>query len=58
MMRAMMRQHLALTTKEAVARLQGNWSADIAAYDQVHAEILHMSAMLTDGIVQQFSARF
>ena len=58
MMRAMMKQHLALTTKEAVARLQGNWNADIAAYDQVHAEILHMSAMLTDGIVRQFAARF
>jgi hypothetical protein len=58
MMRAMMKQHLALTTKEAVARLQGNWAADIAAYDQVHAEILHMSAMLSDGIVRQFSARF
>jgi hypothetical protein len=58
MMRAMMRQHLALTTKEAVARLQGNWAADIAAYDQVHAEILQMSAMLSDGIVRQFSARF
>jgi hypothetical protein len=58
MMRAMMRQHLALTTKEAVARLQGKWAADIAAYDQVHAEILQMSAMLSDGIVRQFSARF
>jgi hypothetical protein len=58
MMRAMMKQHLALTTKEAVARLQGKWAADIAAYDQVHAEILHMSAMLTEGIVRQFAARF
>jgi len=58
MMRAMMKQHLALTTKEAVARLQGNWKADVAAYDQVHAEILHMSEMLSDGIVSQFSVRF
>ena len=58
MMRAMMKQHLALTTREAVARLQGNWKADVAAYDQVHAEILHMSAMLSDGILRQFSNRF
>lgn len=36
----------------------GNWTADVAAYDQVHAEILRMSAMLSDGIVRQFSARF
>ena len=55
---AMMKQHLALTTKEAVARLQGNWSADISAYDQVHAEILKMSDMLSTGIVRQFPRRF
>jgi hypothetical protein len=58
MMRAMMKQHLALTTNEAVARLQGNWKADVAAYDQVHVEILHMSAMLSDGIIRQFASRF
>ena len=53
-----MNQHLAPTTKEAAARLVGNWQADVAAYDQVHAEILHMSEMLSDGIVRQFSMRF
>jgi hypothetical protein len=58
MMRSMMKQHLALTTNEGVARLQGKWAADIAAYDQVHAEILHMSSMLSDGIIRQFSTRF
>jgi hypothetical protein len=54
----MMKQHLALTTKEAVARLQGNWIADVAAYDQVHGEILKMSNMLSSGIVRQFPNRF
>jgi hypothetical protein len=58
MMRTMMKQHLALTTKEAVARLQGNWTADVRAYDQVHAEILSMSHMLSNGIVRQFPSRF
>ena len=58
MTNAMMRQHRALTTKEAVARLQGNWSADVRAYDQVHAEILGMSHMLSSGIVRQFPSRF
>ena len=48
----------ALTTQEAVARLQGNWTADVAAYDQVHRHILHMSDLLSDGIVKQFPARF
>jgi hypothetical protein len=58
MTNTMMKQHLALTTKEAVARLQGNWAADVAAYDQVHAEILEMSAMLSSGIIRQFPHRF
>ena len=57
-MKAEMHMHLKLTTDEAVARLQGNWSADVAAYDQVVNHILHMSDMLTDGIVKQFPARF
>jgi hypothetical protein len=55
---AMMKQHLALTTKEAAARLQGDWSADVRAYDQVHAEILRMSHMLSSGIIRQFPNRF
>jgi hypothetical protein len=58
MMNTMMRQHLALTTKEATARLQGNWTADVDACDQVHAEILKMADMLSSGIVRQFANRF
>jgi hypothetical protein len=57
-MKAEMHRHLALTTQEAVARLQGNWSGDVAAYDRVHVHILHMADMLTAGIVAQFPARF
>jgi hypothetical protein len=58
MTNAMMRQHLALTTKEAAARLQGKWAADVAAYDQVHTEILEMADMLSSGIIRQFPSRF
>jgi len=54
----MMEDHLALTTEEAVARLQGKWGADIRAYDKVHAEILEMSDMLSSGLVAQFPSRF
>lgn len=54
----MMNNHLKLTTNEAVARLQGNWKADIAAYDKVRAEILMMSDTLAKGIVRQFPGRF
>lgn len=42
-MRSMMRAHLDLTTKEAVARLKSDWAGDIKAYDEVHQEILHMA---------------
>ena len=57
-MRKMMRDHLNLTTEEVVARLQGNWAADIAAFDKVHQQILHMADMLTAGIVKQHSEKF
>jgi hypothetical protein len=57
-MKAEMHRHLDLTTQEAVARLQGNWTADVAAYDKVHRHILHMSDMLSEGIIKQFPARF
>jgi predicted component of type VI protein secretion system len=57
-MKAMMRDHLRLTTNEVVARLQGTWAADVRAYDRIHLQILHMSDMLSDGLVEQFPNRF
>ena len=54
----MMREHLDITLEEAVARLQGNHAADIAAYDELHVQILHMADMLSDGIVRQFPNAF
>jgi hypothetical protein len=57
-MKAEMHMHLKLTTDEAVARLQGKWTTDVAAYDKVNRHILHMSDMLSDGIVKQFPSRF
>ena len=53
-MRAMMREHLDLTTAELVARLHKDWSADAAAYDRIHAQILKMADMLAAGIAAQF----
>ena len=58
LLEAEMRTHLKLTTNEAVARLHGDWAGDVAAYDQVHRHILHMSDLLADGIVRQFPTRF
>ena len=57
-MKAMLREHLKLTTDEAVARLQGDWAADVAAYDQIHLQALGMADMLSSGLVAQFPARF
>jgi hypothetical protein len=57
-MKQMMREHLDLTLAEAVARLQGDWAADIAAYERVHQEILHMADMLSAGIIRQFPKQF
>ena len=57
-MKAELRRHLKLTTEEAVARLQGNWPADVAAYDEIHHHALHLSDLLSAGIVKQFPNRF
>jgi len=54
-MESMMKSHLDLTLEEATARLDGDWAADVAAYDRVHEQILEMSSMLTKGIVAQFA---
>jgi hypothetical protein len=53
-----MHMHLQLTTEEAVAHLQGDWDADVAAYDKVHDHILHMADLLSNGLIKQFPSRF
>jgi hypothetical protein len=56
--KAMMREHLRLTTNEVVARLQHDWAADVRAYDRIHRQALHMADMLSRGLVKQFPGRF
>jgi hypothetical protein len=57
-MKSELRMHLKLTTEEAVARLQGNWAADVVAYDKIHRHALHFADLLSTGIVKQFPKRF
>jgi hypothetical protein len=57
-MKSMMSEHLDLTTAEVVARLQSDWTGDIAAFDRVHGQIMHMADMLSDGIIAQFPKAF
>ena len=57
-MRAMMKAHLDRTLDEALARLDGRYADDIDAYEQIHADILEMADMLSDGIIAQFPDKF
>jgi hypothetical protein len=57
-LKAELHMHLQLTTEEAVARLQGDWAADVAAYDRVHVHMLHLADVLSDGLIKQFPRRF
>jgi len=57
-MKAHMKDHLDLTLEEAVARLQGRYADDIAAYDKIHVQILSMADMLSGGIIAQFPEKF
>jgi hypothetical protein len=54
----MMKDHLDRTTEEVVARHDGDWTADVAAYDKVHAQVLEMADMLSDGIIANFPSKF
>ena len=57
-MREMMAEHLEWTLAEAVARLNADWDADLAAYDRIHRDILQMADMLSIGIINQFPGKF
>ncbi len=56
-LRQAMHHHLALTLEETQARLRGDWTADVAAYDAIHAHILQLADVLTAGIAAQFPDR-
>jgi hypothetical protein len=50
----MLNEHLALTTQEAVARLQKNWTEDQVTFDRIYDQAMGMADMLSSGILKQF----
>ncbi|HTI28852.1 MAG TPA: glycosyltransferase [Methylomirabilota bacterium] len=50
--------HLKLTKDETVARIKGDWAADVTAFDDIYTEILVLADALCNGIVAQFPDRF
>lgn len=50
--------HLKLTKDEAVARLNGDWAADVRAFDDIFTEIMVLADVIHDGLVAQFPDRF
>jgi hypothetical protein len=57
-LQAAMQMHLDLVLAQAQARLDGDYAADIAAYDQGHDHILEFADVLSNGIIAQFPDMF
>ena len=57
-LRSMLNEHLVLTKAEAAARLTGNYTGDIATFDQIHKYANGMSDAIVAGIVKQFPEKF
>ncbi|OQB13859.1 MAG: hypothetical protein BWY15_01487 [Firmicutes bacterium ADurb.Bin193] len=55
MWQAMLHEHLKITEEEAVLRLTGQYSADVALYDEIEAQGLEMADFMAEGIINQFN---
>lgn len=54
-MRALLGTHLDRTTAESTTRLEGDWAADVVAYDAVVTNILQTADVLSTGISRHLS---
>ncbi|WP_426445834.1 glycosyltransferase [Paenibacillus sp. S-38] len=57
-LKAMMERHLQLVADALQARLKQDWDADIRAFDQGEAHLLHLADTLAQGIIKQFPKKF
>ena len=53
----MLNEHLALTTQEATARIQMRWTDDVATFDKIFDQSMHMADALSSGIIRQFPGK-
>ena len=51
-------EHLDATLEEATTHLTGDFAGEVAAYDLVHDLALEMADFFSNGVMQQFPARF
>lgn len=51
---SMLNEHLTLTTQEATARIKKDWAGDVAAFDKIFDQAMHMADALSAGIAKQF----
>lgn len=54
----MLHKHLEFVTAQAVARLNGDWSSDIIAFDKGEDHMIMFADILVDGIIKQFPQKF
>ncbi|MBM7569510.1 acetylglutamate kinase [Paenibacillus sacheonensis] len=54
----MLHEHLRLVKAQAVLRLEKDYAADVALYDEYEEQALVMADMMMRGVVQQFPASF
>jgi len=54
----MLDDHLALTTKEALAQIDKNWADDIGSFDLLFGHMMTMADELADGVIKQFPEKF
>jgi hypothetical protein len=57
-LRAMMKEHLDITLKEASDQLTGHFAESITDFDQVRTQILGMADTLSSGIIDAFPSSF